>query len=92
MLNTDIVERGIFIDVEMRMNDPLDSPRMIGVLVDGRYTAYACDEIFRTSVAYQNEHKPAQNWLFSPAADIFSASCIRRSARIARSLPTRSTR
>ena len=72
MLNTDIVERGIFIDVEMRMNDPLDSPRMIGVLVDGRYTAYACDEIFRTSVAYQNEHKPEQSWGFYPAADLFS--------------------
>jgi len=72
MLNADIVERGIFVDVEMRKNDPLDSPRMIGVLADGKYTAYACDEIFRTSVAYQNEHKPAQNWLFSPAADIFS--------------------
>lgn len=70
MLNIDIVERGIFIDVEMRMNDGV--PPMIGVLVDGRYTAYACDEIFRTSVAYQNEHKPEQNWGFYPAADLFS--------------------
>jgi hypothetical protein len=46
MLNTDIAKRGIFIDVETRMNDNL--PRMIDVLVNGRYTAYACDEIFRT--------------------------------------------
>jgi len=72
MLDTNITERGIFIDVEMRMNDPIDAPRMIGVLVEGRYTAYACDDIFRTSVAYQNEHKPEQSWGFSPAADLFS--------------------
>ena len=72
MLDTNITERGIFIDVEMRKNDLLDSPRMIGVLIDGKYTAYACDEIFRTSVAYQKEHKPEQSWCFCPAAALLS--------------------
>lgn len=70
MLDIDIVERGIYVDVEKRTNDTL--PRMIGVLIDGKYTAYACDEIFRTSVAYQKEHKPEQSWCFCPAAALLS--------------------
>ena len=69
-----MVARGIFVDVEMRKStvDHWDQPRMIGVLVDGEYTAYACREYLRTSVDFQKKSKPEQNWEFEDASTVFS--------------------
>jgi hypothetical protein len=64
------LDRAIYFDVEMRAIDPLDSPRIIGVLVDESYTAYACAPHLESSVAYQQSAHPEQNWVFANPAEV----------------------
>ena len=47
------LDRAIFVDVEMRVSRDVDAwhePPMIGVLLEGVYTAYACKPFLKSSV------------------------------------------
>ena len=70
------LDKAIFVDVEMRMKREVDSwqePPMVGVLIDGVYTAYACKAFLKSSVEYQNLKKREQNWIYSESAkQVFS--------------------
>ena len=70
------LDKAIFVDVEMRMKREVDSwqePPMVGVLIDGVYTAYACKAFLKSSVEYQNQKKGEQNWIYSESAkQVFS--------------------
>ena len=76
MVNKIDLDRAIFVDVEMRGSRDVDAwhePPMIGVLLEGVYTAYACKPFLKSSVEYQNLKKREQNWKYcESASEVFS--------------------
>ena len=83
------LNKAIFIDVEMRKSrevDPWDNPPIVGVLIDGEYTAYACKSFLETSVAYQKLNKKEQNWKYSPSTELVFSNLIDLATREGRKI------